>query len=157
MAQEAPHRASAPSPPRLRVRDWMTGTPMAVPPHTSVRSAFMKMRIGHFRHLLVMEDGRLVGIVTDRDLRRPDVDDSIDGWSDLYILNDDVQVSDIMTRQVDTVSPEDPLSVAVRTFLDRRYGALPVVDASGTVRGILSMVDAVRALGELLPEPAAIE
>lgn len=125
----------------------MTEIPLSVSPRISVRAAFMKMRIGHSRHLLVMENGRLVGIVTDRDLRRPDVShDDVEGWDDLYRLDEQTLVRDVMTTAVETVAPEDSLTRAVSLFVERKYGALPVVDGSGVVRGILSTIDVLRAV-----------
>lgn len=136
---------------RWTVAAWMTDVPLSVPPSLSVRSAFAKMRVGHFRHLLVMKDGELVGIVTDRDLRRPDVSDDPEGWEDFYNLDDSVHVSQVMTRQPLTVGVDDPLSKAVDLFLEHRFGALPVTDAGGRVAGILSTHDVIRAARELIP------
>jgi acetoin utilization protein AcuB len=136
---------------RWTVDEWMTDIPLCVPPSLPVRTAFAKMRVGHFRHLLVMEDGELVGMVTDRDLRRPDVSDDLEGWKDSYNLDDSVHVSDVMTRQLQTVGTDDPLSRAVDLFLDHRFGALPVTDDRGRVTGILSTHDVMRAAKELLP------
>jgi acetoin utilization protein AcuB len=136
---------------RWTVAEWMTDIPICIPPTLRVRSAFAKMRIGHFRHLLVMEDGEVVGMVTDRDLRRPDLSDDPEGWKDSYDLDDSVHVADIMTRQLETVSPDDPLSRAVDLFLAHRFGALPVIDSSGRLAGILSAHDVMRAARELLP------
>jgi acetoin utilization protein AcuB len=94
---------------RWTVSAWMTDIPLCIPPSMTVRSAFAKMRISHFRHLLVVKEGKLVGIVTDRDLRRPDISDDAEGWMDFYNLDDSVHVSDIMTRKIQVVAPEDPL------------------------------------------------
>jgi acetoin utilization protein AcuB len=137
---------------RWTVADWMTDVPLCVPPTLPVRSAFAKMRIGHFRHLPVVNEGKLVGMVTDRDLRRPDVNhDDPEGWKDFYNLDDNVHVSDVMTRNVETVAPEDPLTTAVDLFLRHRFGALPVIAADGRLAGILSAHDVMRAARELLP------
>jgi CBS domain-containing protein len=134
------------------VSEWMTDIPLCVPPSMTVRSAFAKMRIGHFRHLPVVNEGKLVGMVTDRDLRRPDVNhDDPEGWKDFYNLDDNVHVYDVMTRNVETVAPEDPLTTAVDLFLRHRFGALPVVAADGRLAGILSAHDVMRAARELLP------
>jgi acetoin utilization protein AcuB len=120
---------------RWTVADWMTDIPLCVSPAVSVRSAFAKMRIGHFRHLLVVEDGKLVGTVSDRDLRRPDVSGDAEGWRDAYQIDDSVHVADVMTRNVETVAPGDPLARAVELFIDRRFGALPVIEADGRLAG----------------------
>jgi acetoin utilization protein AcuB len=108
------------------------------------------MRIGHFRHLLVVKEGELIGMVTDRDLRRPDVSDDAEGWMDFYDLDDSVHVADIMTRKLEVVAAEDPLSRAVDLFLEHHFGALPVIDAEGRLAGILTTHDVIRATQELL-------
>jgi acetoin utilization protein AcuB len=135
---------------RWTVDQWMTDIPICVPPTMTVRSAFAKMRIGHFRHLLVMNEGKLVGMVTDRDLRRPDVSHDPEGWKDFYNLDDSVHVRDVMTRKLESVAPTDPLSRAIDLFLDHRFGALPVIDDDGRLAGILSTHDVMRATKELL-------
>jgi len=136
---------------RWTVASWMTEIPICVHPHLSVRSAFAKMRIGHFRHLLVVQEGKLVGMVTDRDLRRPDVSHEPEGWKDFYNLDDSVHVSDVMTRKLESVAPEDPLAKAVALFLDHRFGAVPVIASDGRLAGILTTHDVMRATRELLP------
>jgi acetoin utilization protein AcuB len=128
----------------------MTTIPLCIPPSMSVRSAFAKMRIGHFRHLLVVEEGKLVGMITDRDLRRPDVSDDAEGWMDFYDLDEGVHVADIMTRKLEVVAAEDPLARAVDLFLQRHFGALPVIDSAGRLAGILTTHDVIRATQELL-------
>jgi acetoin utilization protein AcuB len=135
---------------RWIVSEWMTDIPLSVPPWMTVRSAFAKMRIGHFRHLPVVKDGELVGMVTDRDLRRPNVSDDAEGWMDFYNLDDSVHVSDIMTRKLEVVAPADPLAKAADLFLKHHFGALPVIEADGRLAGILTTHDMIRATRELL-------
>ena len=135
---------------RWTVAEWMTSIPLCIPPSMSVRSAFFKMRIGHFRHLLVVKDGELVGMVTDRDLRRPDVSDDAEGWMDFYDLDDKVRVADIMTRKLEVLAADDPLSTAVDLFLEHHFGALPVIDSDGRLAGILTTHDVIRATRQLL-------
>lgn len=129
----------------MLVNHWMTPNPQIVGPEVSVRSAFYTMRSQGFRHLVVIEDGKLAGIVTDRDLRRPDLSPEPDGWNDYYQLDEDYEVRHVMTTRVETVAPGDPLEKALRLFVARRFGALPVVDRIGRVVGILSVHDVLRA------------
>ena len=89
------------------------------------------MRFHHFRHLPVIDDsGRLLGLVSQRDLLRSHLPD--------------VRVADIMTRDVWTVRPGAPASVAGQTLLDHVYGCLPVVDDAGVLVGIITERDFVR-------------
>ncbi|MEM7351137.1 MAG: CBS domain-containing protein [Acidobacteriota bacterium] len=133
------------------VGHWMTPNPRTVTPDLSVRSAFFEMRRMGIRHLLVVDGVRLVGIVTDRDLRRPDMTDEPDGWHDFYQLDKDYEVRHIMTPQVFVVSPGDRLEKALAVFLDRKFGAVPVVDKREMVIGILTSHDLLQALREALP------
>lgn len=139
---------------RYDVASWMTDTPIAVAPQVSVRTAFFKMRAEGYRHLLVVRDGGLVGIVTDRDLRRPDVSDDPEGWKDLYQLDEDVRVEQVMTRDVHCVRPETPLAEVVDTFLERKFGAVPVLDDKHRLVGILTQHDLLSATRALLAEQA---
>lgn len=70
----------------MRVKDWMTTNVVTVEPDTSVRRAFAMMKKHGFHHLPVVRDGKLMGIVTDRDLRRPDISDIFKEWDQLYRL-----------------------------------------------------------------------
>lgn len=129
---------------------WMTPNPTTVSPDLSVKAAYHRMRSEGFRHLLVVEDGTLQGIVTDRDLRRPDLSQEPDGWHDAYQLEDHYEVRHIMTTRVETVAPQDDLKKALGIVLERKYGALPVLDKTGSVIGILSTYDLMRAMDALL-------
>jgi CBS domain-containing protein len=127
----------------------MTDVPLSVRPDTKLAAAFLKMRIGHFRHLPVVDGGALVGMVTDRDLRRPHMNEAAH-WHELYDVDDERPVKEIMTTDVRTVGPDQPLLGAVEIFVEHGYGALPVVD-EGVLIGILSVYDVLRATRELLP------
>jgi len=127
------------------VGQWMTPNPEAITPDASVRTAFFKMRHGGYRHLPVVDGDQLVGMVTDRDLRRPDITDEPDGWHDFYNLDEDYEVRHVMTTEVETVTPGDRLEKALKTLLDRKFGALPVIDKKGQMIGILTTYDMMRA------------
>ncbi|RME52486.1 MAG: CBS domain-containing protein [Deltaproteobacteria bacterium] len=129
---------------------WMTPNPFSISPDDSVRSAFFRMRREGVRHLIVEEEGKLVGIVTDRDLRRPDITEEPDGWDDYYRLDEDYEVRYVMTTAVKTLRPGDPLEKALKLFLAHKFGAIPVIDKKGSVIGILSTHDALAAFAELL-------
>ncbi len=134
----------------IQIRDLMNTRPIAVRPDDTIRYAFRQLCALRIRHLLVMEGDRLVGIVTDRDIRLalpslPFVADI----ADLYLKLDDLKVRDVMSRDVVTVSPDTPVAVAVDLFLQRMISGLPVVDG-GRVVGILTETDALRALRHAL-------
>lgn len=133
-----------------RVFEWMSPIALSIRPHTELASAFCKMKIDGIRHLPVIDDGNLVGLVSDRDLRSANVAES-DDWRDFYDIDDDRQVQQVMTRNVVTVEPSDPLEKALEILKERGFGALPVVD-DGVVVGMLSSQDLLGALDEALAE-----
>jgi acetoin utilization protein AcuB len=129
-----------------KVTDYMTRKVISVTPHTGVREAFFKMREHSIRHLPVVENEKLVGIVSDRELRRPDwVDESRD-ITHVYYLDDAMSVGDVMVKEVHVIHTYDTLRKAARLLLDNRIGAAPVLDKNGALVGMLSAVDRLHAL-----------
>jgi acetoin utilization protein AcuB len=135
-----------------KVTDYMTAKVVAVPPATGVREAFFIMKENHIRHLPIVEKDRLVGIVSDRELRRPGwVDESRD-ITHVYYLKDSLTVGDVMIKDVHVIHTYDTLRKAVKLLLDNRIGAAPVLDKTGAVVGMLSAVDLMRALYDIVSE-----
>lgn len=129
----------------MRVREWMRPLPQMVTPTMPIAEARRLMREGRFRHLPVTDGSRLVGIVTDRDIRLPlpvGVREAALTAADEAMGK--LLVRDVMTQQVETVEPERPVEEAARMMLDLRVGALPVVE-EGHVIGILTETDLLRA------------
>ena len=129
----------------MRVKEWMSASLTATGPKTSVSEARELMRRKVIRHLLVTEGERLVGIVTDRDIRLnlPSPATSLSVWEINYLLTK-LTVGDVMTKAVITVEPERPIEEAARLILEHRIGALPVV-SDGRLEGILTETDLLRA------------
>ncbi len=127
------------------VRDWMTKQPLTAEPTTSIKAAWKKIQEQRIRHLPVVDGGKLVGIVTDRDLRRvlPSPATSLEIHELNYLL-DKITVSEVMTKDVITTAPFTAIPEAARTLLRNRIGALPVVE-SGMLVGILSLTDVLEA------------
>lgn len=120
------------------VRDWMTRQPASVAPDSSIGAALARMRSAEVRHLLVVDADRLVGIVSQRDWRRLEVDETPAGWESQAVAR-------IMTEDPVTVAPETPVTVAARVLLERKIGCLPVRDGEAIV-GIFTTSDALDAL-----------
>jgi acetoin utilization protein AcuB len=134
----------------LRVSEWMTPAPVAVTPSTPVPKVQGLMRHRRIRHLPVLEDGRLVGIITDRDVRTVDPSPATSlGPGERRYLFDRLTVRAVMTRPVITVTPRDSLAEAVRLMLENRIGGLPVLEGQRLV-GILTGVDLLRAFSTTL-------
>jgi acetoin utilization protein AcuB len=138
----------------MKVSKYMTQKLIAVSPDTTVKNAFLTMRSRRVRHLPVVDGDDLVGIISDRDLRRPKWAETIDDWTSYYQISDDLTVEDVMTSHPETVRTYDGILKAVKIFRERRYGALPVLDKTGALVGILSAQDLLLALEELLANPA---
>ncbi len=134
------------------VGQWMTPNPHEISPETSVRAAFFKMRSEGYRHLPVVEDRKLVGMVTDRDLRRPDLTSEPEGWHDFYNLDDDYEVRHVMTTEVESMMPSDSLERALELLIERKFGAAPVVDKTGSTIGIITTFDLMRAFQSVMGE-----
>jgi acetoin utilization protein AcuB len=129
-----------------------------------VRDAVGVMRRRGIRHLPVLDDGgRLIGIVTDRDLRQVTFDAVLGRVEEETARLGELPVRDVMTWGVVTVAPGSDVREAIGVMRERRLGALPVVDAAGRVVGILTESDLLDALQALLrervvrPSPAAAE
>lgn len=130
----------------MLVKDWMTPDPVTITDDTSMMKAIHLMKQNRFRRLPVMHDGKLVGIVTDRDLKEasPSKATTLD-VHELYYLLAELQVKDIMTRDPITVRPDDTVEHAAQLMLENTISGLPVVDETGQLRGILTQSDVFRA------------
>lgn len=129
----------------MRVKEWMSASPITAAPDTSVAEARDLMQRQRIRHLLVTEGERLVGIITDRDIRLtlPSPATSLSVWELNYLLAK-LTVGEVMTKPVITIEPGRPVEEAAHLMLERRIGALPVVEA-GRLLGILTETDLLRA------------
>lgn len=125
-----------------QVQHCMTHPAMTVAPSMSIRVAHQIMRDYHVRHLPVVEDNHLVGILSSGDIRRamPSSATSLSVW-EIHALWDRVTVAATMSRHLITVKPETPLLEAIRMMYDHRFNSLPVVDSDDQLVGILTEVD----------------
>jgi len=130
----------------MRVRDLMTAKPITVDPDTPMLQARQRMAEERIRHLVVVDDARVVGIVTDRDIRLnlPSPATSLSVWELNYLLSR-LTVGGVMSAAVIVVDPDRPIAEAARLMLDHKIGALPVVD-EGRLIGIVTESDFVRAM-----------
>jgi len=133
----------------LRVRDVMSGSPVTIPPSMSVYEAHTLMQQRKVRHLPVLKDGCLVGIVSDRDIRLvlPSSATSLAVW-EIRPLLDKLTVGEMMTYFVMTTAPDRLMTEAVGRMLGHKVGALPVVENRRVV-GILTRTDVLRAFRRL--------
>lgn len=132
------------------VRDWMSSPAMMVAPFVSAAGALQLMEKRGFRRLPVVEEGRLVGILTKSDLL------AALGGELPSRRAEEKTVAEIMTRDPLTVAPEQTLETAAQLMLEKKISGLPVVEA-GRVVGILTESDIFRALCRMMGfgEPGA--
>ncbi len=133
----------------MLVREWMTKDPITLGPQSSIFQAWKLMKNRRIRHLPVMENGQIVGIVSDRDLRLvlPSPATALEAHELNYLL-DKLTVSETMTKDVITTTPSASIANATRTLLRNRIGALPVL-AGAILVGILTRADALEALSSV--------
>ncbi len=125
----------------LTVSDLMTSIPTSITPDTPLRTVIAVMKSAGCRQLPVLEQGKLVGIITDRDVRTvlnsPIV---LHGrWQDEALL-DKATADNAMTPDPITVSPDTPAYRAAEMLSTYKFGALPVVD-DDLVVGIITVTD----------------
>jgi acetoin utilization protein AcuB len=119
------------------VRDYMTKNPITIPVKTEVREAFYLLKKHGFRQFPVVEEGKLVGIITDRDLRTA-------------LLRPNLTVGDIMTTNPVTIQGDASLESAILILRKKKFNALPVVSESRELIGIITVTDVLDALINLL-------
>ena len=130
----------------VQVKDWMSPKPLTVPLGTPIAEARHLMQRERIRHLPIVEDDGLVGIVTDRDIRLnlPSPATSLSVWEVNHLLAR-LTVGEVMTKTVITIGANRSIEAAVALMLEHRIGALPVLN-EGRLVGILTETDLLRAL-----------
>jgi CBS domain-containing protein len=130
-----------------KVADRMTLGPVTVHPSDGIKDALAKMKTGRFRHLPVVdEDGKLIGMLSDRDIRliRPslafvkDEDAALQIWS--------TAVRQAMVFDPVTIAPDAPIEAAAKLMLRWEVGALPVVKDKDVLVGVITYTDLLREL-----------
>jgi acetoin utilization protein AcuB len=132
---------------RMVVQEIMTKNPVTVESSDSIRVALTTLLELDIRHLPIVEEGQLVGIVSDRDLRRlaPPVatDDGAAARMEKQLAQ---PVSTLMSSDVLSVDPEMEVAEVVDLMIEHRVGAIPVVEpGSERLVGIVSYIDLLKA------------
>lgn len=132
----------------MLVRDRMSAHPVTIEPESSALSALGIMQYHHLRHLPVIDpSGRVVGLLAERDLL----------LAASRHLHAGMEVTEVMSRDVVTVTPETALGEAAGLMARHHFGSLPVVDAEHTIVGIITESDIFRAFAELDLQARAIK
>lgn len=121
-------------------RELISTVLICASPATSVQDACSSCHAGGVRHLPVVKDGELVGIVSDRDLRA----------AARAGTHDALTVDEVMAREVETLDVEERLSSAARRMADLAVSSLPALE-HGRLVGILTLTDVLRHVGKVMP------
>jgi acetoin utilization protein AcuB len=130
----------------MPVQDWMSKDLITIDQDTSIMKASKVMKQNDIQHLPVLRKGRLVGMVSDRDLKEatPSKATTLD-IHEMYYLLDKIAVKSLMSKTLVTIAPEDTIEKAAAVMLKHHISALPVVDANAALAGILTKGDVFRA------------
>jgi acetoin utilization protein AcuB len=135
-------------------RDVMTPNPLTVTPQASIAEAWDVMRELAVRHVPVVEDGALVGMLSDRDLAQVDIARALKVEGADALRGDlETPIAGVMSTAVISVGPETEVDEVISLLLEHKIGALPVIEpGTREVLGIISYVDVLRALQDLVGE-----
>ena len=131
---------------RVLVRDYMSKRVVSISLDETLKLAEDIMSLGNIRHLPVVKGGKLVGVVSQRDLLRASLTSVLKhskAVRDLFL--ESVHISEVMTRKVRTATPETPIEAAARMMLKNKIGCLPVVAEDGELAGLITDTDILRA------------
>lgn len=133
----------------MNVSAIMTKKPVTVTVDDTMNLAIRKMKDQNFKHLPVVDPaGTVVGIVTDRDLKRASPSDAtlLEVHELLYLL-EKVKVSQVMTKKPITTGPETSIANAAGLLVKHKIGCLPVVE-NGKLVGIVTQTDFLNYLAQ---------
>jgi acetoin utilization protein AcuB len=147
----------------MRVRDWMSPDPVTVSPSTAAAEARRLLRYYGIRHLPVVERDRVVGMVSDRDVR---VDETalqrivarmtaINYEQLAEATGAGREVREVMSAPPHVITQDEPVEAAARMMLSRRISALPVIGEAHELIGVITSTDCL--LASLTPNPEAAE
>ncbi len=129
----------------MLIKDWMTTAILTVDINTSVMRATRIMKENNIRRLPVMSHGKLVGVVTDRDLKEasPSTTSDVD-LHEMYYLLAEMKIKDVMTDKCISLQEDDTLEKAALVMLKEKISGIMILDAEGNLVGLLSETDILR-------------
>lgn len=132
------------------VGDRMSRPVIFVSPDDSINDILVMFKKEHIRRAPVLKDGKLVGIVSERDLLNasPSSATTLSVWEMNYLISK-VKIKNVMTKKVTTVSRDTPIEEAARIMADKKIGGLPVVDGERVV-GMITETDLFKVFLELM-------
>ena len=135
----------------MLVQHWMTRDVVTVEADTPFLEARLTLKDKQIRHLPVVDHGKLIGVVTDRDLKEasPSGATTLDVYEMNYLLLK-MKVRDLVKRDPITIKPTNSVEKAALLMHDNRIGCLPVVDDTGTLAGVITETDLLAVMVEIL-------
>ncbi|GAB4501454.1 MAG: CBS and ACT domain-containing protein [Anaerolineales bacterium] len=132
------------------VGERMSKPVITIAPDMPITEALSLMKKEHIRRTPVVKDGKLVGIVSDKDLLNasPSPVTTLSIWEMNYLLSK-ITIAEVMTKNVMTVSEDTPIEQAARIMADNKIGGLPVL-RDGNVVGIITETDLFKVFLELM-------
>ncbi len=136
------------------VVDRMTKNPMTATPDTKVDEAVNLMKTRDFRRLPIVEDGKLVGFISDRDLMRvaPSPATTLSKY-EINSLLAKIKVKDIMQKNVISVNADATIEEAALLMYKNRIGGMPVISSVGAVVGVITETDIFKAFVDVMGLP----
>ena len=125
-----------------RIEEHMSEFPCFASGKTSVKEADEFMQKMGFRHLPIVEHGKVVGVVSERNLKQ----------AKLHAQSSDLTLDDVMTRDPFCVTVGTPLSTVAKAMAKQKVGSAVITDTDGKVIGIFTNTDGMRILGSLLED-----
>jgi len=131
----------------ITVKEWMTSDVITVKPGTRISEAHQIMKEKGIRRLPVVENNRLMGIITIGDVREASPSDAttLSIW-ELNYLWAQLTVEKVMTTNVITVKATTPILDAAELMLEHKISGLPVVNDQGVLAGVITESDIFRML-----------
>ncbi|MBL8228369.1 MAG: CBS domain-containing protein [Bryobacterales bacterium] len=133
------------------VRELMHYPVITVGPNDSLRQVVHLMNEHHIRHVPVVDDGHLIGIVTDRDVRLHVIflEDRFEN-ADSFNSALDAPADGVMTRDVWVLRPEHTVDEAAALMISEKFGGAPVVEGESKLVGIVTYIDLLAELRRLV-------
>ncbi len=129
----------------MLVRETMTPKPYTITLAETLHGAMELMAMKRIRHLPVVDaQGVLIGLVTDRDLRRAAPSPLFPGGTNQREAMEQTTIERVMVRSPTTINVDQNMKDAAALFVDKKYGALPVLQ-NGRLVGIVTPIDLMRA------------
>jgi acetoin utilization protein AcuB len=131
----------------MLVKNWMSKEVITVEADDTMQNAIYILQEQNIKMLPVMDDTNLVGIITDRDLKKASPSDATTlDMHELLFLISKIKVKDLMKEPVFTARPDDTVEEAAALLLEKKISGLPVIDENNRLVGIITRSDIFRVL-----------